>query len=154
MSSLKTLREILDQKISDKKQLDIKTWKKAINIATAKSKKPKDMWSRRAMRYQNAVDNFEIIECGKILNETKIHFQGSKKLKKSDDGFHAYAAFFLFAAKQIAICCTYHNNQGTEMLRYNLAWVMAQVNVDLNVLDLETHGYIIADFPPQSYTKN
>ena len=105
------------------------------------------------MRYQNAVDNFEIIECGKILNETKIHFQGSKKLKKSDDGFHAYAAFFLFAAKQMAICCTYHNNQGTEMLRYNLAWVMAQVNVDLNVLDLETHGYIIADFPPQSYTR-
>ena len=139
MSSLKTLREILDQKISDKKQLDIKTWKKAINIATAKSKKPKDMWSRRAMRYQNAVDNFEIIECGKILNETKIHFQGSKKLKKSDDGFHTYAAFFLFAAKQMAICCTYHNNQGKEMLRYNLAWVMAQVNVDLNVLDLETH---------------
>ena len=39
MSSLKTLREILDQKISDKKQLDIKTWKKAINIATSKSKK-------------------------------------------------------------------------------------------------------------------
>ena len=148
------LKNLLDQKISDKKQLDIKTWKKAINIATAKSKKPKDMWSRKAMRYQNAVDNFEIIECGKILNETKIHFQGSKKLKKSDDGFHAYAAFFLFAAKQIAICCTYHNNQGTEMLRYNLAWVMAQVNVDLNVLDLETHGYIIADFPPQSYTKN
>ena len=69
MSSLKTLREILDQKISDKKQLDIKTWKKAINIATAKSKKPKDMWSRRAMRYQNAVDNFEIIECGKILQK-------------------------------------------------------------------------------------
>ena len=148
------LKNLLDQKISDKKQLDIKTWKKAINIATAKSKKPKDMWSRRAMRYQNAVDNFEIIECGKILNETKIHFQGSKKLKKSDDGFHAYAAFFLFAAKQMAICCTYHNNQGKEMLRYNLAWVMAQVNVDLNVLDLETHGYIIADFPPQSYTKN
>ena len=153
MSSLKTLREILDQKISDKKQLDIKTWKKAINIATAKSKKPKDMWSRRAMRYQNAVDNFEIIECGKILNETKIYFKGSKKLKKSDDGFHTYAAFFLFAAKQMAICCTYHNNQGAEMLRYNLAWVMAQVNVDLNVLDLETHGYIIADFPEQKYTK-
>ena len=111
------------------------------------------MWSRRAMRYQNAVDNFEIIECGKILNETKIYFKGSKKLKKSDDGFHAYAAFFLFAAKQMAICCTYHNNQGAEMLRYNLAWVMAQVNVDLNVLDLETHGYIIADFPEQKYTK-
>ena len=149
----KTLKEKLDERISDKKQLDIKTWKKAINIATAKSKKPKDMWSRRAMRYQNAVDNFEIIECGKILNETKIHFQGSKKLKKSDDGFHTYAAFFLFAAKQMAICCTYHNNQGTEMLRYNLAWVMAKVNVDLNVLDLETHGYIIADFPEQKYTK-
>ncbi len=149
----KTLKEKLDERISDKKQLDIKTWKKAINIATAKSKKPKDMWSRRAMRYQNAVDNFEIIECGKILNETKIYFKGSKKLKKSDDGFHAYAAFFLFAAKQMAICCTYHNNQGAEMLRYNLAWVMAQVNVDLNVLDLETHGYIIADFPEQKYTK-
>ena len=29
MSSLKTLREILDQKISDK-QLDIKTWKKQL----------------------------------------------------------------------------------------------------------------------------
>ena len=153
MSSLKTLREILDQKISDKKQLDIKTWKKAINIATAKSKKTKDLWSARAARYQKALDNFEIIECGKILNETKIYFNGSKKLKKSDDGFHNFNYFFLFAAKQMAICCTYHNNQGTEMLRYNLAWVMAQVNVDLNVLDLETHGYIIADFPEQKYTK-
>ena len=74
MSSLKTLRETLDEKIFDKKQLYIKTWKKAINIATSKSKKPKDMWSRRATRYQNAVNNFEIIECGKIINETKIYY--------------------------------------------------------------------------------
>jgi len=147
------LKNLLDQKISDKKQLDIKTWKKAINIATAKSKKTKDLWSARAARYQKALDNFEIIECGKILNETKIYFNGPKKLKKKDTGFHSYNYYFLFAAKQMAICCTYHNNQGTEMLRYNLAWVMAKVNVDLNVLDLETHGYIIADFPEQKYTK-
>ena len=30
MSSLKTLRETLDEKIFDKKQLDIKTWKKQL----------------------------------------------------------------------------------------------------------------------------
>ena len=48
------------------------------------------------MRYQNAVDNFEIIECGKILNETKIHFQGSKKLKRATMGFMLTLRFFLF----------------------------------------------------------
>ena len=30
---------------------------------------------------------------------------------------------------------------------------MAQVN-DFNVLDLETHGYIIADFPEQNIPNN
>ncbi len=135
----------------DKKQwLDPKVFEKAIKIIKSKPKKPKEeFFSRQAMRYEVAINTYDVVGCGKIINELKPYFDGTleNKKEKKKDSYISYEALFLKAVRNIAQLISYHN--GEKKHWENTENLLNMLNIPMNILDLETHGHIFSQWSKQ-----
>lgn len=111
----------------DKKQLhDLKTFEKALKIIFSKSKKPKEqLWSKQILRYDEYTESWDVIGCAKILNELKIHFDGSKVEKNSV----ALEMIFVKALRVIGELYSYHNGDGKDKNWDNTAKLLKSMNI-------------------------
>ena len=70
-------------KIDKKQMLDPEVFKKALKIMISKPKKPKEeFWSRKALRYETAINTYDVLRCAKVINELKIYFDETLDNKK------------------------------------------------------------------------
>ena len=129
--------------------LDPKVFEKALKIIKSKPKKPKEeFWSRRAMRYNTAINRYDVVGCAKIINETKIYFDGTIKNAKKKLGYISRRALFLLALRQIAQLVTYHEGFKEKNKHWeSAAKILAILKIDAKVLDFRKHGYIFNEWP-------
>ena len=128
----------------DKKQLkDIKVFDKAIKIIKSKPKKPKEtLFTRKIIRYDIAINKYDVIGCAKVINELKIYFDGTldNSKEKKKDNYIVYEATFLRALRNIAQLVSYH--KGEKKHWENAADLMSMLGVSIKVFDLKMHGHI------------
>ncbi len=128
---------------------DPKVFEKALKIIKSKPKKPKEeFWSRIAMRYETAINTYDVVGCAKVINETKIYFDGTIKNAKKKLGYISHEALFLRAVRQIAQLVTYHEGFKEKNKHWESATkILAILKIDAKVLDFKTHGHIFSEWP-------
>ena len=111
----------------DKKQLyDKQIFEKAIKIIKSKSEKPEgDYFSRQVKRYEEAFEQLDVIGCAKVLNELKIHFDGSKVEQKSV----SLEMFFVKALRILAEVYSYHNGDQRDKHWENTTKILKSLNI-------------------------
>ena len=134
-------------KIDKKHLLDSKVLKKTIKIIKSKPKKPKEeFFSRQALRYETAINKYDVIGCGKVINELKIYFDGTlkKKSEKKKIGYISYEALFLKAIRNIAQLISYHKGEKNHWK--NAENLLNMMNIQMNIFDLNLHGHIFSEW--------
>ena len=134
-------------KIDKKQLLDSKVLKKTIKIIKSKPKKPKEeFFSRQALRYETAINKYDVIGCGKVINELKIYFDGTlkKKSEKKKIGYISYEALFLKAIRNIAQLISYHKGEKNHWK--NAENLLSMMNIQMNIFDLNLHGHIFSEW--------
>ena len=81
-------------------------FEKAVKIILSKSKKPsEEFFSSQMIRYNEATEQLDLIGCAKVLNELKVHFDGSRIKEKSV----AAEMMFVKALRILVEAYSYHN---------------------------------------------
>ena len=80
-------------------------FEEAANIILSKSVKPKEAFTEQMIRYNEATEKLDVIGCAKVLNELKIHFDGTRVKEKSV----AKQMMFVKALRILAEVYSYHN---------------------------------------------
>jgi len=132
----------------DKKQLlDPKVFEKAIKIILSKAKKPREkFWSRKAIRYDTAINTYDVVGCAKVINELKIYFDGTleNKKEKKKPGYVSNEALFLKALRNMAQLLSYHN--GKKEHWKSAESILNKINIPINIFNFELHGYIFSEW--------
>ena len=132
----------------DKKQwLDPNVFIKATEIMASKSKKPKEkMFTRKILRYETALNTYDVIGCAKIINELKIYFDGTldSKKEKKKVGYIVYEDVFLKAVRNIAQLVSYHI--GKKKHWENTENILKMLKIPMNIFNLKIHGHIFSEW--------
>ena len=128
---------------------DPKVFEKALKIIKSKPKKPREeFWSRKAIRYDFAINTYDVIGCAKVINELKIYFDGTIKNAKKKDTNLSSEALFLKAVRQIAQLMSYHEGLLDKNKHwYNAIIILSILRIKAKILDLRTHGHIFSEWP-------
>ena len=105
---------------------DLKVFKKALKIILSKSLKPQEEFVSSSMiRYNEVTENLDVIGCAKIINELKVHFDGTIIKRKSV----ALELMFVKALKIIAEVFSYHNGDQKDQHWENTTKILKQLNI-------------------------
>ena len=77
------------------------------------------------IRYNEATENLDVIGCAKVLNELKIHFDGTNVKKKSV----AKQMMFIKALRILAEVYSYHNGDKKDKWWENTTKILKSINI-------------------------
>ena len=133
----------------DKKQLlDKKIFDKAIKLIKSKSKiRTKGlMFSRWAIKFEKAINTYDIMGCAKVINELKRYFDGTEK--KPDKELNiTRQALFLRAARNISQLITYHRGEQKEKHWESFTILISWMRIRFQVFNMDMHGHIFSEWP-------
>ena len=133
----------------DKKQLiDKKIFDKAIKIIKSKSKiRTKGlMFSRWAIKFDKAINTYDVMGCAKVINELKRYFDGTEK-KPDKKLVIVRQALFLKAVRNIAQLITYHRGEQKEKHWESFTILISWMRIRFQVFDMDMHGHIFSEWP-------
>lgn len=134
-------------KIDKKQMLDPKVFEKALKIMISKPKKPKEeFWSRKALRYDTAINTYDVLGCAKVINELKIHFDETldNKKEKKKVGYISNEALFLKALRNLAQLLSYHNGKKEHWKCAES--ILNKINIPISIFNFEMHGHIFSEW--------
>lgn len=134
-------------KIDKKQMLDPEVFKKALKIMISKPKKPKEeFWSRKALRYETAINTYDVLGCAKVINELKIYFDETldNKKEKKKDGYISNEALFLKSLRNLAQLLSYHN--GKKEHWKSAESILNKINIPISIFNFEMHGHIFSEW--------
>tara|TARA_B100001057_G_scaffold209911_1_gene210605 strand:- start:1951 stop:2385 length:435 start_codon:yes stop_codon:yes gene_type:complete len=133
----------------DKKQLlDKKIFDKAIKVIKSKSKiRTKGlMFSRWAIKFEKAINTYDVMGCAKVINELKRYFDGTEK--KPDKELNiTRQALFLKAVRNISQLITYHRGEQKEKHWESFTILISWMRIRFQVFDMDMHGHIFSEWP-------
>jgi hypothetical protein len=133
----------------DKKQLiDKKIFDKAIKIIKSKSKiRIKGLsFVRLAIKFDIAINTYDVMGCAKVINELKRYFDGTEK-KPDKKLVIVRQALFLRAARNISQLITYHRGEQKEKHWESFTILISWLRIDFRVFDMGIHGHIFSNWP-------
>lgn len=94
-------------------------------IILSKSVKPKEGFTKQMIRYNEATEKLDVIGCAKVLNELKIHFDGTRVKEKSV----AKQMMFIKALRILAEVYSYHNGDKKDKHWDNASKILKSINI-------------------------
>ena len=116
----------MTKRLNENNQLyDKLVFEEAAKIILSKSVKPKEGFTEQMIRYNEATEKLDVIGCAKVLNELKIHFDGTNIKKKSV----AKQMMFVKALRILAEVYTYHNGDKKDKWWENTTKILKSINI-------------------------